>query len=482
MVEKSKYQYLIPGVLSFLLLTLGALFFAASRPEFHIFAPFFGVIFVYLTVSYGILFAGKKYVKASFPEIKDFPTVDVFLPICGEKVSIILDAWRHTCKIDWPKDKLNTYVLDDGKSDTMMILAKSFGFNYIRREGNEFKKAGNLLHAFKRTDGDHILVLDADFAPKPEFLKETIPFMLSDNKIAIVQTPQYFEVKDDMNWIERGSGYVQELFYRMVQTARDTFGGAICVGSCAVYRRSALERIGGFRQAAHSEDVWTGFTLVSGGYRIKYIPENLSVGRCPDNLKAFFNQQYRWCSGSMSLLFSREFWGSSLTRIQKLCYFSGMIYYASSAIGVFLLNLPSIIIVNFYPENLHWWNMVFYVPSFLFGTIGVWNWSNYKNKDFDFLKLRHVSYYAHFFALRDKLLNSTMLWVPTGASHKGGSRYVSFIWLCSIFSTLCLLSILYGASKAYGHIPTENLILPIVFALFNFWLSMSSILNRDPVN
>lgn len=481
MVEKSKYSYLGPGILSFLLLTVGAFSFAFSRPELYVFAPFFGVICIYLIVSYAILLSGKKYVKATLPEIKDYPAVDVFLPICGESTTIILDAWRHTAKLDWPSDKLKVYVLDDGKSDTMMILAKSFGFDYIRRKGNEFKKAGNLLHAFKRTNGQFILVLDADFAPRPEFLKDTVPFMMNDQKIGIVQTPQYFEVKDNMNWIERGSGYVQELFYRLVQTSRDRHGGAICVGSCAVYRREALERVGGFRQVQHSEDVWSGFTLVSAGYRIKYIPENLSVGRCPDNLKAFFNQQYRWCSGSMSLLFSREFWGSSLTKIQKLCYASGMAYYFSSAIGVFLINLPSIIIVNFYPENLHWWNMVFYVPSFLFGTIGVWNWSNYKNKDFDFLKLRHVSYYAHFFALRDKLLNSTMLWVPTGASHKGQSRYASFIWLCSIFSTLCLLFLLYGVSQAYGKIPTVNLILPVFFGLFNFWLSASSILNRNPL-
>jgi len=481
MVEKSKYSYLIPGILSFALLSIGAFSFALSRPEMYVFVPFFGVICIYLIVSYGILLSGKKYIKTKWKPLKEFPTVDVFLPICGENVAIILDAWRHTEKLDWPKDKLNVYVLDDGKNDSMLPLALSFGFKYIRRKTNEFKKAGNLLNAFKQTSGEFILVLDADFAPKKEFLKETVPFMMFDKKIAIVQTPQYFEVKDNMNWIERGSGYVQELFYRLVQTSRDRHGGSICVGSCAVYRRSSLENVGGFRQVQHSEDVWTGFTLVNAGNKIKYIPENLSVGRCPDNLKAFFNQQYRWCSGSMSLLFSREFWGSSLTKMQKLCYSSGMAYYISSGLGIFLLNIPSIIIVNFYPENLHWFNLIFYVPSFLFGTVGVWHWSNYKNKDFDFLKLRHVSYYAHLFAMKDKFLGSTMLWVPTGASKNGGSRYGQFLWLCSIWSTFCLSAILFGALKAYGNIETKNLILPIVFALFNFWLSMSSILNRDPL-
>lgn len=467
-----------------MLLLIAAFSFALSEPQLYIFVPFFGLISIYLVVFYIISLSAGKYVKPVFPEIKEYPTVDVFLPICGEHPTVILDAWRYTIKLDWPKDKINFYVLDDGKSDTMMILAQSFGFNYIRRETNEFKKAGNLLHAFKRTQGEHILVLDADFAPKPEFLKETIPFLINDNKIGIVQTPQYFEVKKEFNWIENGAGYIQELFYRMVQTCRDSYGGAICVGTCAVYRRSALERVGGFRQVQHSEDVWTGFTVVSGtdGYKIKYYPENLAVGRCPDNLQAFFNQQYRWCSGSMSLLFTREFWNSSLTKMQKLCYFSGMLYYLSSALGIFLLNIPSIVIVNFYPEMLHIWNIIFYAPIFIFGTVGVWNWSNYSNKDFDFLKIRNVSYYAHLFAMKDKLLNSTMLWVPTGASKSGGSRYVSFLWLCSIWSILCLVSVMYGVAQSYGKIPTANLIMPVFFGIFNFWLSASSIINRNPLN
>lgn len=56
------------------------------------------------------------------------------------------------------------------------------------------------------------------------------------------------------------------------------------------------------------------------------------MGTCPDEPRAFFMQQYRWCMGSTTLLMNREFWGSSLTKMQKLCYLSGMFYYSATAV------------------------------------------------------------------------------------------------------------------------------------------------------
>ncbi len=77
----------------------------------------------------------------------------------------------------------------------------------------------------------------------------------------IVQTPQFFRVVDQQTWVERGAGAVQELFYRSIQSARSNKGGAICVGSCALYRRTALQHNEGMSLAEHSEDMRTGFDL-----------------------------------------------------------------------------------------------------------------------------------------------------------------------------------------------------------------------------
>ena len=56
----------------------------------------------------------------------------------------------------------------------------------------------------------------------------------------------------------------------------------------------------------HSEDLHTGFDLHRMGWRLRYLPVALSTGICPDNIVAFLNQQYRWCSGTMSLLRHQE--------------------------------------------------------------------------------------------------------------------------------------------------------------------------------
>ena len=116
---------------------------------------------------------------------------------------------------------------------------------------------------------------------------------MADPMVGIVQSPQHFGTKRDMNWLERGAGATQELSCRFIQSSRDTVGAAICVGTSAIYRRSALETVEGFPLIAHSEDMYTGIAIARNGYTIRYIPVILTKGACPDTLNSFIMQQYR---------------------------------------------------------------------------------------------------------------------------------------------------------------------------------------------
>ena len=103
----------------------------------------------------------------------------------------------------------------------------------IRRENApELKKAGNLRYAFARTSGEAIAILDADFCPRADFLKETVPYFGHDASIGILQTPQFFRFKKEQTWVEQGAGVTQEFFYRMVQVK--IYCRYFCVLFCVV--------------------------------------------------------------------------------------------------------------------------------------------------------------------------------------------------------------------------------------------------------
>lgn len=234
-------------------------------------------------------------------------------------MAILENTYKYVQKLEYPEGKMKVWVLDDGGQPEVAVLASQYGFNYICRDDRgRLKKAGNLRWAFARTSGDFFVIYDADFCPRHDYLTELIPRMQADSNIAIIQTPQYFRTTDEQTWVERGAGAVQELFYRYIQVNRNKWGGAICVGSNATYRRSALVDTGGTAEVGASEDVHTGFYAVDHGWRLDYVPLNLACGICPDTPRAFFSQQVRWCQGSTSLLLNWHFWRSNLTWAQKV--------------------------------------------------------------------------------------------------------------------------------------------------------------------
>ncbi|HEY7920824.1 MAG TPA: cellulose synthase catalytic subunit, partial [Streptosporangiaceae bacterium] len=231
-----------------------------------------------------------------------YPDVDIYLPICGEPIELLRNTWAAaSALIEAYQGRARAYVLDDGPDEKARSMAGSFGFCYIHRpDWPAGKKAGNLRHAFAQTSAEYLVILDADFAPRPDFLAETLPY-LDDPAIAIVQTPQYFRTSPAQTWIERAAGPIQEVFYRTVQVARQRLDAAVCCGTSAVYRRAALEPQGGPTLIPYAEDVHTGLDVRRAGWSMVYLPVLLSTGICPDNLDAFVRQQYRWCSGNVGI-------------------------------------------------------------------------------------------------------------------------------------------------------------------------------------
>jgi cellulose synthase (UDP-forming) len=425
--ESEKYCYVqrdLPYLATILFLGGACLVVSQLRFELHapagwVFMIFTGTYVIYQVISLPVNFTGcgfdlaahQALVSAWRPTVN--PEVDIFLPICGEPVVVLENSWQATAELvaSYP-GRAQAHVLDDGPSDEAHALATSFGFRYISRpDSRAFKKSGNLRHAFARTASEYIVILDADFAPRRDFLAETLPYF-DDPAIAIVQTPQFFRASPAQTWIENAAGAIQEVFYRSIQVARDRFGAAICVGTSAVYRRAALEAEGGPTLIPYAEDVHTGLDVRRAGWSLVYVPIVLSTGICPDDLDAFVRQQYRWCTGNAGVVFSRRLWSVPMSLPARLTYISGFFYYAYTGLLTFFGPLIPVVMLAFLPGQIKLRNFVVLLPAMMTGFVlyPLWHRSSYGPSVWP---LGIARGWAHVFAIWDGARGKTMGWHPS---------------------------------------------------------------------
>jgi len=254
--------------------------------------------------------------------------VAVFVPTINESVDIVR---RTLLSAQRMKHAEEVWLLDDGNRPGMQALADELGCRYLARTENSHAKAGNLNNALGHTSADFIAIFDADHAPAPAFLEETLGFF-ADERVAFVQTPQDFynldsfqhrqESRQSRVWSE------QTLFFRVIQAGKDCWNSAFFCGSCAVIRRKALDDIGGFATGTVTEDIHTSIRLHKRGWKSVYYPRSLAFGLAPATAIPFLKQRLRWGQGAMQVwrqegvLLAR-----GLTLPQRLSYLATMLAY-----------------------------------------------------------------------------------------------------------------------------------------------------------
>ncbi|MBS42025.1 MAG: cellulose synthase [Nocardioides sp.] len=178
-------------------------------------------------------------------------TVDVFIATYNEPIELVMDTARAAQAIRYPH---RTWVLDDGNRAELREAAEAEGIGWLTRSADwagmpRHAKAGNLNNALLHTDGEFMLILDADQVPKPEILDRTLGFF-TDEQMALVQTPQWFVNVPDNDPL----GSQAPLFYGPIQQGKDGWNSAFFCGSNAVIRREALMQLGISRYAQETAD------------------------------------------------------------------------------------------------------------------------------------------------------------------------------------------------------------------------------------
>lgn len=246
----------------------------------------------------------KKQTQKSVEEKPFEPLVTIQLPVYNEKYVIerLIDA---VGKIDYPKDKLEIQVLDDSSDETTAfadkkineLLLAGLDIQHIRRADRKDFKAGALDFGLQTAKGEFIAIFDADFLPRPDFLKKTIPHF-TDNNIGVVQT-RWGHINRNYSILTQLQAFGLDAHFSIEQSGRNFANSFINFnGTCGVWRKKCIEDAGGWSADTLTEDLDLSYRAQLKGWQFKYLEEVSTPGELPVIMPSIKSQQYRWNKGA----------------------------------------------------------------------------------------------------------------------------------------------------------------------------------------
>lgn len=413
------------GVLSSLLMGYGFWNYLQLSPWYLIiFGPIAFIFVVNKTCRYFIqLFYQKFDIRKHEQFVQEFwsknqePSVDIFLPYAGEDLAIHEEVLKAAAQLNYTNYKV--YMLDDAGSKDHEALANKYGFIYLSRPNKGVhKKSGNLEYGYSHAQGEYVLILDADFVPIKDILHDLIPYIASDSKIGILQTPQYFEQTTDVHarsHVEYGGGNIVEDFYRIIMPCRDEFQAAMCVGTSAIYRKSAIQKLNGTPKVHASEDLATGLLITQHGYYVKYLPLIVSMGKSPDTYQGYFKQHTRWCSGN--LVFAKYWPKAHLGLPARLVYLINPMHYLSEALTI-IFAFQFLLLLYLHTDSLSIWHTFYFLPYVFLSRFVTPLTKSHKSKIGTKLAALNNSY-TYLYTYIRMLIKGTPTWHPTGIKISG---------------------------------------------------------------
>ncbi|MGX9290938.1 glycosyltransferase [Bacillus sp. A015] len=298
--------------------------------------------FLQLLVFYTLVWKPSKRKPVKMSDLDRVPIIDIFIATYNEPIEVLKRTVAGCVNLSYPKECIHIYLCDDGSRQAVEQLAHEFGVHYLTRSDNRFAKAGNLNHAMSQTDGELILTLDADMVPLPSFLEKTVPYF-QDGATAFVQVPQAFYNEDPFQYNMFSKDRIpneQDFFMQTLQSGKDRFNAVMYVGSNTVFRRAALDEIGGFATGVITEDMATGM-LLQGKFKSVSIGEVLAVGLAPESWIDLLRQRDRWSRGNIQC--ARKFNPlkvHGLTVMQRVLYIDGIIYWFNGLFKMIYILTP----------------------------------------------------------------------------------------------------------------------------------------------
>jgi cellulose synthase/poly-beta-1,6-N-acetylglucosamine synthase-like glycosyltransferase len=239
----------------------------------------------------------------------DLPHVTVQVPVYNE-MYVVERVIDHVTALDYPRHKLHIQILDDSTDDTLQLSCRRVALHrergadivVLQRPDRDGFKAGALKWGLSHTQSEFIAIFDADFCPPPDFLLKTIPHLVKNSEIGMVQT-RWTYLNAGYSALTRAQALLFDGHFVIEQVARCrsnlfmTFNG-----TGGVWRRRCIVDAGGWEDDTLCEDFDLSFRAQLAGWKFLYCRDVVAPAELPPQITAFKRQQSRWSQGATQTL------------------------------------------------------------------------------------------------------------------------------------------------------------------------------------
>ena len=271
--------------------------------------------------------------------------VAVLIPCCSEPDDLVFGTVRAALALRHPlATRVTVWLLDDGakpsRSERLARLAPPANARYVARPKSKphHGKAGNLNYTLRHVlypqgpaPNAVLVVLDCDQEPHADFLEQTLPYLHTQPRTALVQTPQHFyNVVPSADIFNHHNGS----FFYAVQPGLDAWEATVCCGTNFVARSAAVAEVGWFPTESITEDFLLSMKLSAAGHVVRYHAAAAVTGEAPEDLRQVFKQRSRWCCGCFQVFLHPQTPRllARLRPMQALCYLNAPLGYLGTVI------------------------------------------------------------------------------------------------------------------------------------------------------
>ncbi len=252
---------------------------------------------LYFEVFLLITFLEKQPVKKTALKPRRYPTVTVAVPSFNEERTIGATL-ESLLALEYPKDKFEIMVVDDGSTDNTGTIAREYAqkhpqVKYFYKDNGGKYTALNF--AIQHSTSELIGCLDADSFAAPDALMEVVK-KFEEDKDAYAIMPA-MKVANPRSMLERMQAveYTFGVFYKKMF---DHIGALnVLPGPFSFYRRAVFEKIGLFHHAHNTEDMEIAFRMHRYGLKIVNADHAMVYTTVPQTVRALLKQRTRWSQG-----------------------------------------------------------------------------------------------------------------------------------------------------------------------------------------